>query len=416
MSSSNKVRVIMVPETSYGTPPVLGAATPVLPVRFTSEALSGTPQLTESAEARNDRMSGGQIVTGLESGGAINFELSREPCFDKIFEMAMLHTWQPAVAMAATHAATLTMDATDPQVASIVFTGANFDNVDGAGNAYDVGDVVILSGFSATNKANGPRQILGITLPNILQVSVPRGTVNEAPSAAKTSRPEWLDIFDVVSSVTLSKSYDDVIHEPTTDIHSQSYPGSLVNQLQINMSWGAIVTGAATFVSNGYTQEAPSLAQKIDAAGGTVPAAGDAQPLNGSIDMPMVTVGGEPTDFCIESMNFTLNNNLTPQTCLGKIAPTKYSPGTAQISLTVNIYLSDPSYDKFMPAKLTQAPVALLFVAQNQDGGYAFDFRQVQLSFPDPASAGRDQQVMIAAAGVAKVGNNGESALRIYRY
>lgn len=416
MSSSNKVRVIMVPETTYGQTPPVSAATPVIPVRFTSEALSGTPTLSESAEARNDRMSGGQVVTGLESGGTVNFELSREPCFDKIFEMAMLHTWQPALAMVSTHAATLTMDATDPQMAEVVFTGANFGNVDGAGAAYSVGDVVVLSGFDANGKANGPRQILSITLPDKLRLAVPRGTVNEAATAANTTRPAWLDIEDLISSVTLSKSYDDVTHLATTDIHSQRYSGAIVNQLQINMAWGAIVTGTATFVSNGYEQEAPSLAQKIGTAGGTVPASGDAQPLNGSIDMPMVTVGGVPTDFCIESMNFTLNNNLTPQNCIGHIAATKYSPGTAAIAVNVNIYLSDPSYDKFMPAKLSQAPVSLLFAAQNDDGGYAFDFRQVQLSFPDPASGGRDQQVMIAAAGVAKVGNNGDSALRIYRY
>jgi hypothetical protein len=199
-------------------------------------------------------------------------------------------------------------------------------------------------------------------------------------------------------------------------VHSQRYTGALVNGLSVDLTYGQIVTGTFTFVANGYEQEHPSLAQKITTAGGTITPAGTSKPLNGSVDMPLVTVGGMPTDFCIESLSLTLDNGLSPQNCLGKIAPTKYSLGTASISISASIYLGDPSYDKFMPGKLTQDPVAMLFAAVNEDGGFAFDLRAVQLSFPDPASGGKDQQVMIDAEGVAKVGPNGASALRIYKW
>lgn len=407
MSSSNLVRIIGIPETTYGLTPALGPATEVLPIRFTSESLSGTPQTTESQEARTDRMSGGQVVTGLNSGGDISGELSQYPAMDQIISMAMMMPWSVPVSYGAT-SLTQTKVAGNDQLADWVLS------VDLTSAPPQVGDLLTVDGFTnAVN--NGPRQVVSVTLPSTVRVTVPRASTDEAIAAAVIAMPAYVDIGDDVISMTLSKSYEDVTHAATTDVHSQRYTGALVNQLAVNMTWGEIVTSTATFVANGYLQEAPSLAQQVIAAGGTVPPAPTDQPLNGSVDMPMVTVGGQPTDYCIQSLNFTLNNNLTPQTCLGKIAPTKYSQGTAAINVTANIYLGDPSYDAFMPAKLTQQPVSMLFAAENADGGYVFDFRAVQLSFPDPSSGGRDQQVLINATGVAKVGPNGTSALRIYR-
>ena len=143
--------------------------------------------------------------------------------------------------------------------------------------------------------------------------------------------------------------------------------------------------------------------------------AGPIERTTALIDIPLVTVGDISTDFCIENFTLELDNGLTPQNCIGKAAPTGYTLGTAAISITMSIYLSDSSYDAFMPDKLTQNPVSMTYVAQNIDGGYAFHIEAVQLSFPDPAATGQNQQTMIEAAGVGKVGENGESALRIYR-
>ena len=414
MSSSNQVRIIAVPESTYGLTPALDVSTVVHPMRHVSESLSGTPQTTESQESRSDRMSGGQVVTGVNSGGDVSGELSQSDAFDFFLSMAMMSQWQEELALAGTHAATHTKDLTNPQLATLTVTGLDIDNVDGAGGVLAVGELIVVSGFvNAAN--NGPRQVTALTVPNTLQITVPRESVDETAVAVTLSVPAYLDIGEETISATLSKAYEDVTHEATTNEHSQRYTGALVNQLSVNLSWGAICTESLTFVANGYLQEAPSLRQQIEAGGGTVPPASTDQPLNGSVDMPMVTVDGEPTDYCIESLTFTLNNNLTPQNCLGKIAPTKYSAGTAAIAVTANIYLGDPSYDAFMPKKLTLQPVSMMFAAVNLDGGYAFDFRAVQLSFPDPANGGKDTQVMINATGVAKVGPDGTSALRIYR-
>jgi hypothetical protein len=155
--------------------------------------------------------------------------------------------------------------------------------------------------------------------------------------------------------------------------------------------------------------------QQIDAGGGAVAAPGTSNPLNASIDAGTVTVGGQPTDFCIEKLSVDLDNGLTPQNCIGQLAPTRYALGTAAIKVTTSIYLGDAAYDTFMPNKLTQEPISLLVAASNEDGGYAVQLTALQLSFPDPAAGGANQQVMIEASGTAKVGPGGSSSMRIYR-
>ena len=412
MSSANAVADIFVREAAYGvTPPFNTAA--AKSIRFTTEALSGTPTTTESAETRSDRMSGGLVVTGLEVGGDIAGELSADPGYWDLFEMGMMKTRVAAAPLGAAVAVTLTKDPTNAQLATVQITGADLD---AAGAT--AGDVLMLSGFvNAAN--NGPAQIVEVTSADTAQVTVKREAVTETTVAGNASRPAYVDIGSEVISATFSKAYEDVVHVASAeaaDQHSQRYPGGIVNEFTVGMTYGEIVAVTFGILANGYIQEAPSLAQKIEDAGGTVAPPGTAQPLNASIDLGMVTVDGLPTDYCIEALTIGLNNGNTPQHCLGHAAPTRYNPGTATIAITATIYLADSSYDAFMPAKLTLEPIGMLFAAGNMDGGYAFELPAVQLAFPDPASKGKDAPVMIEAAGAAKVFGPPErpSALRVY--
>ena len=206
-----------------------------------------------------------------------------------------------------------------------------------------------------------------------------------------------------------------MIHNAGSNIHSQTYTGSLVSSFNVTATYGEIVTGNFQTLGNGYALEDPSYQQQIVTAGGTVNPAGTKQPVNASIDVPLVTYGGLSTDFCIENFTIDLENGMTPTNCIGKAAPTGYTLGTAAIAITAGIYLSDTSYNSLMPSKLTLDPVAMTFTMENTDGGYAFHLAAVQLSFPDPASGGKDQQTMIEAAGTGAVGANGESAMVIYK-
>jgi hypothetical protein len=413
MSSANEVELILVPETAYGQAPDPATADAAT-IRFTTETLSGTPTTTNSAEIRTDRNSGGMVATGFEVGGPITGELSADPAYQYMLESGMMEHWTPPDAPIDLSGAAFAKDGTNPQLATIAHP------TDAIGAGLEVGDVILLAGFVDPDTANnGPAQVVSInTSGQLVQVTTKREAVSVTtiPAGVTATRPVWVDIGTETISATYSKAYTDVLHLATDEEHSQRYSGGIVNGFEISLTYGEIVGATFNILANGYIQEHPSYAQAIEDGGGTVEAAGTAAPLNASVDLGMLTVDGLPTDYCIESLKITLDNGNTPQKCIGKLAPTRYNAGTAAITIDATIYLADSSYDAFMPRKLTLDPVGMMFAVGNQDGGYAFDLRAVQLAFPDPSVKGANDATMIEAKGVAKVGPGGASAMRIYSW
>lgn len=404
MSSANLVEVIYLKETVYGETPTPLSGVTAETTRFTSETLSGSPTTTVSAAIRTDRMSGGQVVTGLEVGGDLSTETASSQFQDDFFEAGMMNTW--VVANTTSTTVTLVPDPADDQQATLTTT----DDLTSMGIAVnDVLQLVPATGSPVTVT------VISITSGTELEVATKRGEDAISSVAMSVEIPAHLTIGAEQHSFAISKAYLDVLHDVSTDEHSQLYNGSLVSGFNVSAEYGSIVTGSFSTLANGYLQEYPSLSQQIETAGGTVNPPATSAPLNASIDVPVVTSDGTATDFCIESFDITLDNGLDPSNCIGKIAPQGYTLGTAEIAITASIYLSDTSYDAFQPAKLTQAPVALTFTMQNAGGGYAFAFAAVQLTFPDPTSDGQNEQTMLDASGIAKVGANGESALVIYK-
>lgn len=405
MSSGNLVSVIYAKETVYGETDAPLSGVTAETTRFTSESLSGTPATTTSAEIRTDRMSSGMVVTGLDVGGSIDYELAAGTFWDDFFEAAMMSPWVPAATLAG-DTVTLTPDPADDQKADLTSVG-DLSTINVA-----VGDLLQL--IPATGS---PVTVSVITVvgPNDLVVATEAGQPAITGATMDISIPQYLVIGADQTSFTMSKAYTDVLHDVTTDEHSQTYTGMLVNGFSINAAYGEIVTGTFETLGNGYDQVFPSLGQEIETAGGTVNPAEVSSPLNASLDFPLVTTNNAAAAFCVESLDITFSNNLDPSNCIGVPAPQSYTLGTAQIDITLNSYLSDSSYDSLMASKLSLTPIGITITAQNASGGYGFRVEAAQLSFPDPASEGQDTQTMIQAAGTGKVGANGESALVIYK-
>lgn len=405
MSSSNLVEVTYVKESAYGEKPADLSLTTLYTARFTSESLSGTPDTTESVELRTDRMSAGQVVTGLTVGGDIEFELSADKFHDDFLMGAMMNAYVPAETVNTT--VDLVPDPGDDQKATLTL-GSSFANLVPG---------VLVAFKPAANTDNGVVvQITSVDTPStVFTVATKRGEAAVTGETLDVIIPAYLDIgLDQVSFV-IGKAYTDVLHLQTTDEHSQTYTGSLVSGFTVNAEYGSIITGSYTTSGNGYEQEAPSFSQQVETAGGTVTPAGTTNPLNASVDVPLVTVDNVASTWCTETFSVSLDNGLSEQTCIGKAAPTGYTLGTAAISVEMSAYLSDTAYDATMVKKLTQEPASITYVTQNADGGYGFVVTAVQFTFPDPAATGQNEDAMIEASGVGKVGANGESAIRIYK-
>lgn len=365
--------------------------------RFTSEKYSGTPETTESAQIRTDRMSSGQVVTGLAVEGGHSFELAKETALEDFLESAMFNAWDTSFTSKTRFFA---IDVTAKTITAV------------AGSFVDeglvVGDVINLTNFADTVN-NVPVMVTSVTA-LILEFAGPTTMVTCVSESATYQRAHKLTIGTTKKSLTIEKSFLDLTTKALI------YRGALVSQMDLNVEYGALITGSFDTSGNDYdsADAASEFASYLEYI--TDPAT--TQSLNGSVDMPFtttdVTGSFEQDTFCIQSLKLSLQNNLTTQVCIGRAAPENYNPGTAQISVDLSSYLKDANWD-FLARKLSQDPFALGFLVKNTDGWYGVFLPALQVSFDDPASGGANQDISMEMKGTAKVGANGESALSIYR-
>lgn len=396
MSSSNAVSVIYIDEPSYALTPDPADVVTAHRFRMVSEGLSGTPNTTRSATIRKDRATSGQVVTGLEVGGPINFELARDNFFDKFFSLALMNSWQAATSDVS--GVSFTLDGGDDQRGTLSGTGV--------GIGVSVGDVLKVTASSAEHVF----QVITVTDDDNLIVACMRREADFAGGVSR--RPAYIEPGSTISSVTLAKAYEDVLNG--ADERSQTYSGGVVSGFNLNIQDGSTVNGSFDIRASGYEIESPSYQQQVIDEGGSITDAPTAQHLS-NLEIPVITADGVATDFCIESISISVDNGLTPQNCLGKLGPQKYELGSIGINVELGVYLSDPAYAAFQAIKLSQTPLSIAFALLNGDGGYAFSMASVQVAFEDASAQGENQAVMIEPSGPASIGANGEKPMRIYQ-
>jgi hypothetical protein len=392
VSSSNLVRLSFIEESSLGVTPGVGNFSTA---RFTSESFSGTPGTTESQQIRSDRMSSGQVVTSMEVGGELNFELAKDSDFDKFLASVMMSTW--------TTSATVTVDVDIDATAKTITRASGDFNSD-----VEVGDILTLAGF--TNAENNTQvQVLEIDSATVIRCAMPADVVTETGGAS-------FKVADKIAIGTTQKSFS--FEKAFLDLTNKAiiYRGMIANSLSLNVAYGEICTGSIGFVGTDY--DAVDLAADFITDGRTITSAATSNSMNGSIDMPFISCSAtgdfEDVDFCIQSVGIELNNNNQAQNCIGQIAPENYSAGTAAINVDLNAYLANGNWD-LLAKKLSQEAFALGFLIKNTGGFYGFYLPAIQVSFDDPSSGGANQEISLEMSGTAKVGTNGESALYIYK-
>lgn len=394
MSSSNRVRVAFIPETTYGVTPGSGNFSTA---RFTSEKLSGTPVTVESKQIRTDRLSSGQVVAGLTVGGPLNIELAKEAAID-LFLLSAMHqsAWSTLAPVA--------VDMTFNKSARTLVRGSGSFITDGLVK----GDFITLSGF--LNAGNNVQVMITAIVALTLTVAEPVGMVDEVGTGTSFTRGDKISIGTTKKSFSMEKAFLDLTTSAIV------YKGMIVSQMDIKFDYGALATGAFTF--NGNYQAVADIAGEFITDGRTIDAPATTQTLNGSIDMSFLASDAVgvlgATTFALKSIELSLKNNLLAQNVIGTIAPIDYSSGTARIDVKLSAYLDNTSFG-IMPKKLSQDPFAIGFMVKNSGGWYGIYLPAVQASFDDPASPGQDQNIFIDMTGQAKIGSAGESSMTIYR-
>lgn len=365
-------------------------------VRFISEELSGSPETTESQQIRTDRMSSGQVVTGLTVGGNHSFELAKESALEDFLESAMYNAWVTSTIVNGTFEIDIDLKKIIRVTGSFVTEGVV------------VGDFITLSNF--VNAANNT--IVMVTSVSALELTYagPTGMVDAASEAASYQIADKLSIGTTKKSLSIEKAFTDLTTKAI------NYRGMIAASMELNIEYGSLISGSFGFSGNDYvTADAASEFMTFEHY---ITEAATTNTLNGSVDMPFLATnvtGAWLTDsFCIQSLNLNLSNNLTTQTCIGNIAPEDYTPGTAQIEASLSSYLKDGNWD-LLARKLSQDSFGLGFMVKNTGGWYGFFVPALQVSFDDPSSQGANQDVSMDMSGQAKVGSNGESAITLYR-
>lgn len=392
MSSSNSVRVVLLKESSYGVTPGSGNFSTV---RFTSEALSGTPGTVESEQIRTDRMSSGQVVTSLAVAGDMAFELAKESAIDSILESLMYSSFDTF--------APVTVDLTINIGAKTISRASGSFITD----TLKVGDFITLIGMS--NAVNNVQVMITSVVALTLGYVGPSTMVNEAGSGTSYDRANKIGIGTTKTSFSMEKTFLDLTTKAIL------YRGMICSKMDINFAYGELAKGSFGFSGNDYLTV--DTAADFMTFGRTINAPATSQTLNGSVDMPFLANNSSgaflTSGLAIQSISISLDNNLNAQNVIGDIAPIDYSAGTAAIKIDIAVYNNDASWD-LLSQKLLQTPFSIGFQVKNADGWYGFYLPQVQVSFEDPSSGGQNQDIILTMSGTAKVGATGESAMTIY--
>ena len=393
MSSSNEVQISYIEETVYSETPAAGN---FKQARFTSDGLNASPETSESAQIRTDRLSSGQVLTGLTIGGDLPIEFTKAEDVDNFLEGAMMSSWASTAAVVE--------DITIDDTAKTLTRALNDWNVDVA-----IGDTITLIGFSNAGN-NVEVMITEITSALIVKYTGPLGMINEAGSGTSFQKGDSVSIGTTKKSFSIEKKFNDLTEKGLV------YKGMYTDGFNMNASYGSIVNGSFNFVGADYL--IADQAAELITDGRTVDPAPTSTSLNGSIDMSFLATSAGASfsgvDFCIQSIDLTLANNSTAQNCVGKLGPDNYSLGTANVNVTLSAYLSDQAW-QFLDKKLSQEPFALGFILKNSSGYYSFFIPALQVSFDDPTSGGQNTDIILDMSGVGKVGALGEKSLTIFK-
>jgi hypothetical protein len=115
------------------------------------------------------------------------------------------------------------------------------------------------------------------------------------------------------------------------------YKGLRVNGWSLNLNKKAILTQAFELLGMGFANGAMPLGLTTPTFG----AQDTDDPYNGAANISSILLDSVPFTSCIDQMSIQVTNNLRPQECLGSLAPTGYTQGKFQVTMSGDIYFKD---------------------------------------------------------------------------
>lgn len=377
MADTNRGRIAIIPEASFGVTP----NNPNFQIlRLVSSGLQYTKNTAESSELDSSRMLTDIVEVSASSSGNIDFELSAGS-YDQLIEAVLGGTRSTAVNVAAATAAI--------SAGVITATGA-FTNA-------KVGQWLLLRGWS-NPKNNGWKQVTSVTgAPNSVTLA---GVINELATASGTVKGQTIINGVTKRSFSVEESYLDVSQ-------FRLFQGMRPSSMNLSISAGSILTGSFNFM--GTTSEVASSATWLGT--GTRVAANTHSVLNATANIGDIIVDGSVSTACFQSIDLSIDNALREVSCLGSKFPGAINYGRQMVSGSfTKLFVDWTTYQKM----LDHDDLTLSFGAYNVDGGIHIYLPRVKLgSDAVNLSGGNDSDVQENVDFTAIKSSDGTHQIRI---
>jgi len=319
MSDTSRVQLAALKEVTWGVTP----ASAMTNTRMTAESLKYNIGTDKSEEIRSDRQLADLIQTSFGASGDVNVEFSYGS-YDPFIESAMYSTFSTAASISSSDISAANSD-NSYNSASVNFTTSNLA----------VGQWIGVLGFTTTGN-NGYAKIVSIAAGKLVVSDLT--LTDEVIGDAITMKGSYIRNGTTESSYTLEAEFSDITQ-------FKGYTGMVANTFSMDVSSQSKVTGAFGFVGKSGSLQAT----QFGTGGNTAASTTSIFSAGSHVQNVRENATAIAAPVYVKSLNFSLNNNITPADAVGQTGATSLSAGTVDVTGSLEVYFEDEIlYNKFV--------------------------------------------------------------------
>ena len=170
------------------------------------------------------------------------------------------------------------------------------------------------------------------------------------------------------------------------------FTGERVGAMSLGFTYGEAVKGS--FELAGASVEVTST---TNIGTGSVSAATTSRIMNAVSDLSGIKIDTVAFTGCLKSVELNINNNLRPAECIGSDTPGDQIAGTAEVTGTIEAYLTDVTVQWYTDKVLNQTAMEIEFAISDGTTTYTFLLPNCRISGETPNAEGINTDVMIKA-------------------
>ena len=386
MSDSNRLRVSIVKETTFGTTPT-SPAMQVLQV--TGQSLRDRVGYQQSNIINDDRNVEELVRLSKSAAGQTPIELMFSPTGEAL-ELLLGATMCSAETAVYTDSSGVTLAGGDKIIT--VTTDPTSDVV--------VGDIIYVTSDAGSNA--GYYKVAGVTTT----------TITVEADANFTADSTSVSITRAARRVNGTVNDSFTIEVARLDLgRAQIFTGCTVNMLDVTIADEAMVTANLTFEAATSTFQDTDLGTDQFIASATYTDA-TAHPVLDSLSIPEIRSAG--TSFAAKQITLNINNNVVARTELGKLGAQSMRQGEFNVTGSFDAYFEDFSE---MQAYADNTAGAIWFALIDANGrGYSWSLPTVKFSDAGADVTGSNTDTMVSVSYQATLDSTENCTLRMQRW